>query len=383
MRTTAKRHRRGYPTSTLLAILVTTAAACSGTAAPVDTAAATTTTPTSVTTTPTTTTTAPDTAVLDGIVAEFVGDADGGVVVHTVRNGTTATSVAGAANSFGGTLDASTPFRAGSISKPFVATMVLQMVDESLVELDATLATYLPDTPIGPDTTIRALLGHVSGIPNYTDQPSFFVDVLEDRERTYLPDEVLGYVTDLPLTADPSFSYSNTNYILLGQLIEQIDGSSLNDALQKRIVAPLGLGITAFAGGGVANPENLAGGWSPNVSAGGTTPYESIATSAWSAGALVSTATELRVFMEALFGGELISEASLDAMTDTGADGYGLGLFVAQLGADNPGYAHNGAIPGYSSTMGISPESGDVIVILTNNDQLVADLLAPQILSVW
>jgi D-alanyl-D-alanine carboxypeptidase len=263
--------------------------------------------------------------------------------------------------------------------------MVLQLVDEGRVELDEPLSAYLPDTPVGGDVTVRSLLSHRSGIPNYTDQSGFFVAVLADRNRTYSPDEILEFVADEPVApTDQQFSYSNTNYILLGQLIEKVTVTELPAALRTRIAEPLALEATTFAGSGNAQPGNLAAGWSPGVLTGDpATPYESIASSAWAAGALISTTGDLARFLTGLFAGELISEESLDQMTDVADDGYGLGLFAARLGPDSPGYAHNGVIPGYTSTMAIDPVSGDVLVILTNNDALIADQLAPRILLDW
>ena len=184
--------------------------------------------------------------------------------------------------------------------------------------------------------------------------------------------------------ADEQFAYSNTNYILLGQLIENAGGVELSAALRTRIVEPLSLNSTTFAGGTNDEPGNLAAGWSPGALTGDSTAsYESIASSAWSAGALISTTGDLARFLTGLFGGELISAERLEEMTDVADDGYGFGIFAARLGPDSPGYAHNGAIPGYTSTMAIDPATGDVIVILTNNDALVADVLAPRILTAW
>ena len=116
---------------------------------------------------------------LDAIVTEFVGSAEGGAAVLIVRNGEASTAAAGSADSAGKTLTAEMPFRVGSISKPFVATIILQMVDEGRISLDDELGAHLPETPLGADTTIRDLLSHVSGIANYTDQPAFFEDVLQ------------------------------------------------------------------------------------------------------------------------------------------------------------------------------------------------------------
>ena len=180
---------------------------------------------------------------LDELLVEFVGGQDGGVAALIVRNGATSTAATGVANAAGDPVTPVTPFRVGSISKPFVATMILQLVDEGRVDLEQPLSTYLPDTPIGSEVTIRALLSHRSGLPNYTDIDVAINDALADRSRQFTPDEILGYIDSIPAgEADQRFSYSNTNYILLGQLIELLDGSDLNTALHNRITGPLRLG---------------------------------------------------------------------------------------------------------------------------------------------
>jgi D-alanyl-D-alanine carboxypeptidase len=320
---------------------------------------------------------------LDEIVRSFVSARAGGVDLLVRRNGETQRVAVGASNAVGEPLQAGQPFRVGSLSKPFVATMILQLVDEGRVDLDAPLGTYLPAATTGATVTIRELLDHRSGIANYTDQPDFFTDVLADPSRRFTPAEIVAYVADAPVARPGSFAYSNTNYILLGQLIEELDGDDLDESLQQRIAGPLGLTGTVFPAGDRATPDGLAAGWSPGVFSGeDDAEYASVATSAWAAGALISTTDDLAAFLHGLFDGELISAGSLQEMTDTGPDGYGLGLVAAALGPAQNGFAHSGAIPGYTSTMAIAPTTGDTLIILTNNDQLTADLLAPQVLAV-
>lgn len=322
--------------------------------------------------------------ILADSVADFVGEGPGGADVLIRRGGITSQTAAGTATAEGEALAPGRPFRVGSISKPFIATIVLQLVDEGLVDLDAPLIDVLPDTSIGSDTTIRQLLSHQSGIPNYTANPGFFPVVLADPMRAFEPSEVLDFATGPIGDSVGSFSYSNTNYILLGQLIEHLDGGDLNASLERRITEPIGLNATFFATAERPAPADLVAAWSPGVLSGEPeAPYTAIATSAWSAGALISTTENLAAFLDALFDGGLVSGDALAQMTATGADGYGLGLFAAQLGPGQDGFAHNGGIPGYSSTMAINPESGDTLVILTNSDALVADRLAPRIINVW
>jgi D-alanyl-D-alanine carboxypeptidase len=165
-------------------------------------------------------------------------------------------------------------------------------------------------------------------------------------------------------------------------LIEHLDGIDLNTSLQRRIANPLGLESTVFAL--PAGPEDLVAAWSADLFEGDPDfDYTSIATSAWAAGALVSSTDDLATFLEGLVDGTLLSEASLAEMTDTADDGYGLGMFEAAFGPGELGFGHSGGIPGYTATMAINPENGDLVVVVTNNDFLIADLLVPLILASW
>lgn len=321
---------------------------------------------------------------LAAIAEHFVDDASGGVAVLVVHNGELTTAAYGDADSGASPIARESPFRVGSISKTFVATMILQLRDEGKVELDEKLGSYLPDVPAGGDVTIRQLLSHQSGIANYTSNPAFFIDVAGDYEHTYEPEDILAFIDGYPPGPTGTFQYSNTDYILLGMLLEHLDATTLNESLQNRIAGPLGLASTRFVGHGVEAPAGLVSFWSFGLNTGFSgADYESIASGAWAAGALVSTVDDLSTFLMSLFEGDLISADALMEMTDTGTSGYGLGLFAAQLGDGNPGYAHNGSIPGFSSVMAISPEAGDIVVVLANNDILIAEQMPPQIFAAW
>ena len=233
--------------------------------------------------------------------------------------------------------------------------------------------------------TIRDLLRHRSGLPNYTDIEDFITDTLADRTRVFTPDEVLAYVADVPPgESDQEFAYSNTNYILLGQLIEELEAADLAAVLDDRISGPAGLDATHLAVAGTPAIEGLAGGWHPDVLDGDpAAAYDSIASGAWAAGAIVSTASELRTFLEALLGGELMSADALAAMTTTDPDGYGLGIGLLELESGTRLLGHEGGIPGYLSFMAIDPISGDICVVLTNNTELPLSELTEQILADW
>ena len=318
-------------------------------------------------------------------VMRVVGSNDGGAVVLSVRAGETTKFATGAANSDGDAIDPDQPFRVGSVSKPFVATIVLQMVDEGTVDLDTPLSTYLPETPVGADITVRQLLGHDSGIPNYTDQLDFMNKVINDPSDAVPLRDILGSIDGVPAGEVGVFSYSNTNYILLGQMIEMLEQDSLNNVLAKRITEPLGLDNTYFADLITPARSDIALGWSEGFSAGDIpVSYRGIATTAWAAGSLVSTTEDLHGFLTALLQEDLVSIQSLGQMTFTGVDGYGLGLLQAGLGEGKLGYGHSGGIHGYTSTMAMDPISGDAIIVLTNNDRVIADAIAAEIiLEVW
>jgi D-alanyl-D-alanine carboxypeptidase len=322
---------------------------------------------------------------LDALLVDALDEHDGGISALSIRDGVTTTAVTGEANAAGDPVAAGTPFRVGSISKPFIATMVLQLVDEGLVELDETLSTYLPDTPIGGDVAVRMLLNHSSGLPNYTDQSAFTTDVFANRNRVFSPDEILAWVEDAD-TDEPGehFAYSNTNYILLGQLIEHVTGTDLDAALQQRISEPLGLEATRFAPVETANPDGLAAPWSPTVFHGDAdAAYDSIASAAWAAGSLTSTTGELATFFDALFSGKLVSTAALAEMIEGGPHGYGLGLGILDHPSGTRFYGHDGGIPGYTSFAAFDPNTGNTVVVLTNNDQVVAPELAETIIDNW
>ena len=318
---------------------------------------------------------------LDALLVDALGGQDGGIAVLSIRDGTATSAVAGVANAAGDPISADTPFRVGSISKPFVATMVMQLVDEGSVDLDEALSTYLPNAPIGGDVPVRMLLNHRSGLPNYSDQSAFIPDVFEDRTRVFTPDEILAWVDGM-VTGEPA--YSDTNYILLGQLIQRVTGTDLDSALRQRISEPLGLEATRFATVETANPDGLAAPWSSAVFDGDPdAAYDSIASAAWAAGSLTSTTGELATFFDALFAGKLVSPDALAEMTEAGPDGYGLGLGMLDDQSGTRFYGHNGGIPGYTSFAAFDPSTGDTVVVLTNNDEVVAPELALEVIDNW
>ena len=299
-----------------------------------------------------------------------------------IRDGVTTTAAVGAANTAGDSITPATQFRVASISKPFVAAMVLQLADEGRANLDAALSTYLPDTPVGGDVTIRALLSHHSGIPDYTLSDDWQSDSRADPTRWFTAAEILSYIEAMAPNGPDQHGYSNTNYLLLGQRVERLDGTDIATALTNRITDPLGLAHTRLATEKEPGSDGLAGGWTTGwldgipLDGDPATPYSSIISGSGAAGGLISTTGDLATFLTALFAGKVVSTEALSQMTTIGPTGNGLGLFDIGARTGFKGLGHNGFVGGYTSIMGIDPESGNVLVILTNNDELRPGALA-------
>jgi len=141
-------------------------------------------------------------------------------------------------------------FRLASISKLFTSLTVLSLVDDGLVDLDAPLSRCVDRFDIREGVTVRDALQHTSGIPNYTEVPGFADMMLDDPSRVWTPEESIALVPEGELDFEPgtAFVYSNTNYIILGMLIEEVTGLQYHEAVRERLIEPLALTDTYLAG---------------------------------------------------------------------------------------------------------------------------------------
>ncbi|MFJ9950101.1 serine hydrolase domain-containing protein [Kitasatospora sp. NPDC091207] len=261
-------------------------------------------------------------------------------------------------------------FRIGSVTKTFVATVALQLVAEHRIGLDDPVETRLPGVvPNGRQITVRQLLNHTSGLFNYTEDASFSFE--EDpvalrqwldtgRWRSYAPRELVDLAAAHPPYFAPGqgWHYSNTNYIVVGMLIERITGRSWADEVQRRIIRPLGLTGTSMPLNSASVPGPHAHGYYklPDGPADVTLLNPSMA---GSAGAGISTTTDLTRFISALLGGRLLAPAELAEMKRTtpqsGSNEYGLGLQRTPT-ACGEYWGHGGGIPGYTTLMYGAPD---------------------------
>ncbi|WP_422774564.1 serine hydrolase domain-containing protein [Plantactinospora sp. WMMC1484] len=265
--------------------------------------------------------------------------------------------------------------RVGSITKTFVATALLQLVAERRLVLDAPLRRYLPR--LAPDgVTVRMLLDHTSGINDYDHVIFGTVESIEKYQHTTIrPRELVEIGLGQEPTNPPGarHSYSNTNYILAGLLLERITGRPATVEVRRRVLRPLGLWRSYFPGTDPTIDGPHSAGYVPWV--GGTLQDFSVYNMswAWTAGALVSTTTDLNRFFRALLGGRLLRPAELAQMRRTvPADpsvpegtGYGLGLLSLPL----PGglvWGHDGVVLGHHTMSLHSPDGRRQVTVALN-----------------
>ncbi|MEO6122808.1 MAG: serine hydrolase domain-containing protein [Ilumatobacteraceae bacterium] len=299
-----------------------------------------------------------------------------GVVVMVSDGGESVTLTAGVSDLEAGTaMGAGATFRIASMTKPYTATVVLQLVDEGILHLDDTVDKWLPDIVANSDEiTIRELLNHTSGVGEYSDAPAVLQPYLEgDFEHVWTPQQLVEIGNQVGATSDPGaeWSYSNTNYAIVGLLVEAATGHSLGDEMQTRIFDTLELEHTTFADSTKLDPNMahgyLLGGDAP-LDVTGVYPFP------WGAGNIVSDAADATTFYSALISGDLLSAATLAEMLPA-ADAeplYGLGLMAWTLPC-GIAYGHDGGYAGYS-TRSLVLEGGRQVVILANSITLDDDL---------
>jgi len=259
-------------------------------------------------------------------------------------------------------------YRAGSVTKPFVATVVLQLVAEDRLSLSDTVDRWLPGIlPYGDQVTVRQLLNHTSGVPDYTLEPLVrLYTAPHGRFRAWTPRELVALIAGEPPLFPPgtAWSYSNTGYVLAGLIVEAVTGRRLGQELTRRIFRPLGLRDTFFPVNRPDIPGRNARGYSIDPFGREDGPLLDFTvynpSLAWGAGNLTSDLGDLARFFRALLRGQLLPPRLLAEMTTpvpTGQGlGYGLGLAVIETPAGRL-IGHDGAIPGFLNIV-LSTEDG-------------------------
>jgi D-alanyl-D-alanine carboxypeptidase len=269
--------------------------------------------------------------------------------------------------------------RIASASKMFTATVVLQLVGEGKIGLDEPVETYLPKLVRGKGIdgrkiTIRQLLQHTSGLPEY-----FTMDYLTIRHRYAEPRELLDLALAKPATFPPGtkWQYSNTNYVVAGLLVQRVTGRPVGEEITKRIIGPAGLRHTYWPGIGEQTIRGRhAHGYytapKPDKRGERVDITELDPSWGWAAGQLIATPGDLNRFLAALLDGELLEPVQLEAMKNTvAAPGfppnwrYGLGLVRIELSCGAIAWGHGGDVDGWETRDAITEDGRAATVVMT------------------
>ncbi|MER5863020.1 serine hydrolase domain-containing protein [Kitasatospora sp. NPDC002040] len=293
-------------------------------------------------------------------------------MIATVRQGQGSWSAAvGVADTVTGRArSAQERIRIGSVTKTFVATVLLQPQHERRIDLDDTVEKWLPGVVRGNGNdgsaiTVRQLLNHTSGVFSYDQDPAlaellFTTQFLTHRYDTYRPQDLVRVAMSHPPVFAPGerYEYSNTNFILAGLIVTRVTGHSYADEIERRIIRPLGLTGTSLPGTAAGMPRPHARGYS-TLLGGSTTQVDTTELNpSWggSAGEMISTTDDLARFLSALMRGRLLPQAQLDEMLSTASTG-GLGIGHSTLSCGVTVWGHDGGIHG-SVTLALTTRDG-------------------------
>lgn len=265
-------------------------------------------------------------------------------------------------------------FRIGSMTKTFVATVVLQLAGEDRIALDAPIERYLPGLVDGGDgITVRQLLQHTSGLPDYV-QYLDMDQVLGSMSAHYEPRQLVRLALAHPRVFAPGtgWDYSNTNYLLAGLLIEQVTGQPSGAEIERRILQPLGLRDTFVPGDLSTIPGSHPRGYAkPGDALVDLTEFNP--SIAGNSGQMISSTTDMERFLTALLDGRLLRPAELRAMMttrpigDAGGNAYGLGLTSSPLPCGGDYWGHDGDIFGFSTISGATTDGRSATIMVNLN----------------
>jgi CubicO group peptidase (beta-lactamase class C family) len=263
-----------------------------------------------------------------------------------------------------------TMFRIGSVSKQITALSILKLQEQNLLNVKDTLNNYIPDYPNGDTITIHHLLSHTSGIPEYLTFDSLTFSSFQNYNS---PSDIIDTFKQkaLDFTPGTQFSYSNSNYILLGYIIEKVSKESYEDYINNHIFKPLHMKHSGYDINDY-NEDTHAKGYEGTVKRYDEPSYKIDMSVPFAAGALYSTVEDLFLWDQALYTDKLVSKESLDIMfspkviMEDNKLSYAYGWFVYHDPINLVG--HGGNIFGYSSFILRDPETKNLIVVMTNFD---------------
>lgn len=294
-------------------------------------------------------------------------------VIVTVKNGEASWAYASGEGNIerNHKVDADSAFRIGSTTKTFVATVVLQLAGEKKLSLDDTVEKWLPGLIKGKGydgskITIRQLLNHTSGIADYLT-PDLKEKLIENPSENYTAEKLISRA--LQLEPVKGWSYSNTNMVIIGLLIQKVTGESYAEQIQKRIIDPLSLKETVLPGSSMDIPKKNARGY---LNTGDKLVDITLFNPSFAnaSGEMISTGEDMTTFFRALLGGKLLTpEMQKEMVThtvDTRLGKYGLGIHATKLPDGTEVWGHGGGIPGFTNFAGGTKDGQHVISININ-----------------
>ncbi|MBJ8348122.1 serine hydrolase [Antrihabitans sp. YC2-6] len=313
-----------------------------------------------------------------------------GVVATVTENGHTSTLVSGLADmETGAPMPANGQVRVGSVTKTFVSAILMQLVAEGSLELDRPVDVYLPGVVVGDGIdgraiTVRQILQHRSGLPEFSDDPRGDELAAAAEHRIETPSDMLALALSKHAQFAPgtAFRYTNTNYVVAGILVEQLTGNSLADELRRRILDPFGLTETYLPAPGETEIRGPHPTGYQNI--GGTVVDVSRIEPSipWAAGSLVSTGADLNRFFRQLADGNVVPPAQLTEMRAAEQPGntltgmrYGLGVGITELPCGITFIGHPGGIPGYYTLTGADDQGRAVTITQTQTPVMPPDLM--------
>jgi D-alanyl-D-alanine carboxypeptidase len=313
-------------------------------------------------------------------------------------NGTLWKSVSGVAVIKPATaLTTETLFSVGSISKTFIAALIGRLAQIGTIGLDDPLSRYVPDFPNAANISLRQLLNHTSGLQDLFSAPSLADAILAKPAATWTAEQVLARLGPPYFAPGKGYRYSNTNFVLLGLVIEKATGQTVASLVRSAFLTPLGMNATYLqieetaqgpkahgycAGPGPSCGTNAARAGSPrDNSAGDMIPFTAETTAVGFAGAYASTASDLATWANALYSGAILDPATLSAMADTSPSlpykpkyPYGMGFEQTTL-AGQLAWGHRGLLDGFWSAMEYLPAYHVTVVLLINANWLTPDAM--------
>ncbi|MEU1184716.1 serine hydrolase domain-containing protein [Streptomyces sp. NPDC005820] len=319
----------------------------------------------------------PDLTGLRGVLRTAVGQGAPGAMARLDDHGTVHKVAVGVADRrTGRALSTADRFRIGSVTKTFSAVVLLQLVDEARLSLDAPVDRYLPGLLPDDRITVRHVLSHRSGLYDYSDDlfarsVSGFEAV---RTKVFTYRQLIDRSLRHARTTSPggAYSYSNTNFVVAGLLIEKLTGQPVATAYRRRVIEPLRLHDTFYVHPDTAIPGRHTRGYLTPDAPGGALVDATRQTVSWaqSAGALISSTEDLDTFLSALLRGRLMSAGALKEMrrwVPAGAtQSYGLGLRRRKLSCGVWVYGHTGAVQGYYTYAFTSSDGHRTLTALAN-----------------